>query len=161
MKRKGQTLIETLVAVSVLTGGFLGIVTLLSNSLGLNRVAADNYTASYLAAEGVEITKNILDANALKGNWPGVNSGDFQVAYDSQSLLPYTGVKLRFDPDTNLFSYNGSEEAAFTRKVTIDISRQDEVQVNSEVDWITRGGGALKINVEDHFFDWRKYATGP
>jgi len=159
-RKRGQTLIETLVAVSVLTAGFLGIVTLLSRSLGLNRVVSDNYAASYLAAEGVEVTKNILDTNAIKGNWPGISSGYFEVTYDSSSLSPYTGKKLEFDSDRNLFAYFGGVETAFTRRITIDISNQDEVKVNSEVNWITRGGGALKINVEDHFFNWKKYADG-
>jgi len=163
-RRVGQTLIETLVAVSVLTAGFLGIVTLLSRSLGLNRVVSDNYTASYLAAEGAEVIKNILDSNSIGGNeWlRGINSGDFEVVYngDISGLRPYTGKKLEFDADRNLFAYSGGEETAFTRKITIDISHTDEVQVNSRVDWITRGGGALFIDAEDHFFNWKKYADG-
>lgn len=155
-------MVETLVAVSVLTTGFLGIVTLLSRSLGLNRVVADNYTAAYLGAEGVEIVKNILDSNTLGGNeWlRGMNSGDFEVQYDDSSLKPYTGRYLLFDADKNLFSYDTGDRTAFTRKIKIDISRLDEVQVNSVMEWTTRGGGKLNINVEDHFFNWKKYATG-
>lgn len=160
--RRGQTLIETLVAVSVLTTGFLGIVTLLSHSLGLNRVVADNYTASYLAAEGAEVVKNLLDANTIKQrDWLfGINNGSFEAQYNSSSLKPYTGQKLLFDSDKNLFSYDTGDQTAFTREIKIDISKQDEVRVNSIVEWTTRGGGKLNINVEDHFFNWKKYATG-
>jgi hypothetical protein len=153
--KKGQTLIETLVAVSVLTAGFLGIVTLLSHSLGLNRVVSDNYTASYLAAEGAEVVKNILDSNILSGrNWlTGISSGSSEAEYKSASLAPYSGRKLLFDSDKNIFSYGTGDPTAFTREIKIDISRPDEVQVNSIVSWTTRGGGTLKINVEDHFFN--------
>src|SRR3989344_7355701 len=73
MRRSGQALVEVMVAVSILTVGFLGIVGLLSRALALNRVVADNYTATYLAAEGIEITKNIVDGNVVQGQpW---NSG--------------------------------------------------------------------------------------
>ncbi len=78
----GQSLIETVVALSVLVVGLLGIVVLLNNSLGLNRVTADNYTATYLAAEGIEVIKNLIDANIIaRCPWnSGFTAGSFEVA---------------------------------------------------------------------------------
>ena len=44
--------------------GFLGIVTLLSRALALNRVVGDNYTATYLAAEGIAVEDEFAAAAA-------------------------------------------------------------------------------------------------
>ena len=50
-----------MVAITVLTVGFLGISSLLSQSLALNRVTTNEITATYLASEGIEIAKNLID----------------------------------------------------------------------------------------------------
>jgi len=53
-RNNGQLIIEMIVAVSLLMIGLLGIFAVLSQSLGLNRVAANQYIAAHLAAEGIE-----------------------------------------------------------------------------------------------------------
>src|SRR5688572_13216996 len=68
MRRDGQTIVEAMVAVSLLVVGFLGMITLINRSIGLNRVVSDNYTATYLAAEGIEVVKNLLDRNFIAGS---------------------------------------------------------------------------------------------
>src|SRR3989344_6064232 len=83
---QGQILVELMVAISVMVIGLLGIFTLLSESLGLNRVAADQYIAANLAAEGVEGAKNILEHNVIERNpWnEGLErDGEFGVEYSS------------------------------------------------------------------------------
>ena len=65
--RRGQSIIEAMVAISILTTGFLGIFALLSKSFFLSRVVADETTATYLASEGMEITKNIIDHDVYTG----------------------------------------------------------------------------------------------
>jgi prepilin-type N-terminal cleavage/methylation domain-containing protein len=120
---RGQALIEVMVAVSVLTIGFLGVVGLLSRALALNRVVADNYTATYLAAEGIEITKNIIDGNLLQGQaWNnGLFDGDFEVDRTSKDLASYAARPLFLDTSTNLYSYSGSQQTQFTRRIVITL----------------------------------------
>ncbi len=65
--RRGQSLLEAMVALGMLTVGFLGIVALLSQSFYLNRVTQDETTATYLSAEGIEIAKNIIDHDMYRG----------------------------------------------------------------------------------------------
>src|SRR4030042_2492611 len=60
-KTGGQLLIEALVAVSLMMVGMLGVFGVLSQSLGLNRVAADQYIAVNLASEGIELIKNATE----------------------------------------------------------------------------------------------------
>src|SRR6185369_4698812 len=60
-RRSGQSLIEAIIAITLLTIGFLGIARLLSQSLFFTKVVSDQTTATYLAAEGIEIVKNLID----------------------------------------------------------------------------------------------------
>lgn len=160
-KKKGQALIETLVAVSVLTVGFLGVVGLLSQSLGSNRVVSDDYTATYLGAEGIEVVKNILDHNTITSNagWrDGLKDGPYSLEYgDIKLTSPPIDSVLYFDPSTNFYNYNKTGEAThFTRIITISTGQiQDELVVSSKVSWVTRGGGSSEIDLEDHFFNWQ------
>ncbi|MBI2506531.1 MAG: hypothetical protein HYW00_00070, partial [Candidatus Colwellbacteria bacterium] len=44
-----------MIAMSVMSVGLLSVFAVLSQSLGLNRVVAEQYIASNLAAEGIEV----------------------------------------------------------------------------------------------------------
>ncbi len=158
--RSGQLLIEMLVALGILTVGFLGVMSLLSRAIGLNRVVADNYTATYLAEEGIEIVKNILDGNVIQGKgWNegfGIGNGDFEVDFSSDTLVQSQDRFLTLDQSANLYGYGFSSATPFKRVVRIDIdgSGGNEIIVNSEVGWVSRGGN-YNVNLEDHFFNWR------
>ena len=65
--QKGQILIESVVAMSLIVIGLLGILTLLSNSIAFNRNVANKLTATYLA-EGIEVMKSIADENYTQKN---------------------------------------------------------------------------------------------
>jgi hypothetical protein len=157
-ERRGQFLIEAIVAVGVLVVGLLGIFALLSRSLSLGRTVTDNYAATYLAAEGIEVVKNIIDGNIIQGlPWiSAISDGDFEIEYDTVSLLPFQDRFLGFDPVTSLYSYAGGETTRFKRVLRIALigSPVDELQVNSIVSW-TSGGGNFSVDLEDHFFNWR------
>ncbi len=157
--RGGQVLVELMVAVSVMVIGLLGIFTLLAQSLGLNRVAADQYIAANLAAEGIEVVKNILDHNIIERNpWnEGLErDGDFGVDYSSIVLDDNLSDEfLKFDKDSGRYNYTTGDETNFKRVITINNLSADEIQVNSRVDWKSRGGTTFSINLEDHFYNWR------
>ncbi len=154
--RRGQVVVESLVALGILTVGFLGILTLLSRSISLNRVVSDNYTATYLAAEGLEVVKNIIDTNVIQNRpWnSGFSNGDFEVQYASALLEATQSRFLLFDPSQNLYSYGGSVVTPFTRTIRVALVGGNEIKVNSIVSWSSRGG-EYDINLEDHFFNWR------
>ena len=157
-ERRGQFLIEAIVAVGVLVVGLLGIFALLSRSLSLGRTVTDNYAGTYLASEGIEVVKNIIDGNIIQGlPWvSGMSDGDFEIEYDTISLLPFQDRFLGFDPVTSLYSYAGSETTRFKRVLRLALigSPVDEIQVNSVVSW-SSGGGSFSVDLEDHFFNWR------
>ncbi len=157
LRRRAQAIVEALVAVSALTVGFLGIFSLLSQSFALNRVVSNNYTANYLASEGIEVVKNILDANIINGRaWDsGLGAGAYELSYDSRSLDPNQGRTLSFDPVTDLYSYSGSVATPFKRVITLTKVSNAELKVASEVSWNDRGGASFRVNLEDHFYKWR------
>ncbi|MEK7094184.1 MAG: hypothetical protein AAB903_02490 [Patescibacteria group bacterium] len=165
--RSGQTIMEMVVALSVLTVGFLGILTLINTSLGLNRVVSDNYRATYLAAEGIEIIKSLVATNEEK-NIPfcaGIPEGTYELDYRARAdttteydcVTPYPGLTpifmsdtpLRLHPDTNLYDYvqaGVSEPSNFYRRVKISYQttllngERDKMVVESFVAWKDKTG---------------------
>ena len=156
---KGQLLIESLVGISVVTIGLLGVVGLVSRSLSLNRVISDQFTASYLSLEGIEIARNLLDANVISvppepWNKGFQNDGDFSVYYDSNSLIS-GGNQPLYLKDGFYSSDSSGTLTSFKRTVKVTNKSSGEIQVNSVVEWTTRGGGTFKVDNEHHFYNWR------
>ncbi len=172
-ENSGQVLVETMVALTMVTIGLLGILSLLSYSIGLNKVVSDQYVASYIAAEGIEIVKNIIDNNVVSGNPynTGLDSpGNYIADYKSTSLTPVdstNNVPLRFDNCSSLgatmkYAYiqdcicvNTAAQTSFKRTINISYYDINEMIVKSTVDWTSRGGITGEIVVEDHFYNWR------
>ena len=158
--KAGQILVESMVAISLTVVGLLGIFTLLSRSLSLNRTVGDHYTGTNLAAEGIELIKNLIDHNVLQGipwNSGGcLAPGNHELAYndDSNSGCLYENKLLKFDPPTGLYSYQNGTETKFKRTIVIDWPAADQIKVNSQVAWEGRGGGQFEVNLEDQFYRW-------
>src|SRR6185437_15801633 len=141
--RRGQTLVEAIVALTILTTGFLGIATLLTKSFQLNRITSEDTQATYLASEGIELAKNIIDYDVYSG-LAGTGSGwgcsfglaigasaDYELVYSTVPPVCDTAIAKSFtagtDPlyyhtDTGFYDYTGganSVKSNFTRKITI------------------------------------------
>ncbi len=162
-----------MVALSVLMMGLVAIFALLTRSLAASRVVSDSYIATYLAAEGIEVVKNILDHNQLVCSsspscttpWnDGLGSLNGQEVY-----LDYTSLVVGTDPNApprgNLgisqsgfyANNNPLNPVKFRRIVSTRLIGSDEVKVNSTVTWHVGGFGlgvpvTQQVNLEDHFF---------
>ncbi len=161
-----------MVAIGILTTGFLGIVTLLSKSFFISRVTSDELTATYLASEGVELTKNILDADLWNGGTWGtcggtcVADGAYTVAYDSKGLTALgvgpgfhcssliTVPPLQLDPATDMYGYNGSVTTNLARCIQIEHISANEIVVDSVITWATGPLTAQRLDVADVFYNW-------
>ena len=156
--QRGQLLIESLIAISIIVVGLLGIFALLSQSLALRRVASERYVGTYLAAEGIEIVKNIIDQNIIRGlPWnQGLSAGTYELDSDDYVLQTNQGRQLLYDPATGLYNYLSGDQTIFRRTVTISYpGGADEIRINAVTDWITRGQAQFSVNLEDHFYNWR------
>jgi len=151
-----------MIALSMITVAFLGIATLLSQSFFLNRAATNETIASYLAAEGIEITKNIIDNDVYGNPLPETKlawgdccaTGNYTVEYDSTALsLGNRGVPLKFDP-TKGYQYNTGNTTPFSRMIRITLSTASEIDVQSVVTWSTGPLTNETVTDEDHFYDW-------
>ncbi|MEK7582129.1 MAG: prepilin-type N-terminal cleavage/methylation domain-containing protein [Patescibacteria group bacterium] len=66
----GFTLIETLVAISILTIAIVGPLTIVSRGVFFSNYAKDQITAVYLSQEAIEYLRNRRDANIItSGTW--------------------------------------------------------------------------------------------
>lgn len=139
----GFTLIETLVALTLLTVAVVAPISLTAQSLSTAYYARDQITAYYLAQEGLEVVRSVRDHNVLENAYG--NSVDL-MSYDNTSLVnlsPFTVdttpavtnsitkcatdqngkplcPALQTDPDRTEYGYNiaGGSNAPFTRAVT-------------------------------------------
>ena len=178
--RSGQSLIEVMVAITMLTVSFLGISVLLSRSLALNRVTANDVTAAYLASEGIEITKNLIDHDVYAGlahkgtGWgtcfAGRGTPDFELDYettDCGSLAAYDSSKpLLYDPPTHLYGYEAGVATIFARDIRVSRNpawpgdpNDDEITINVLVSWSGLDGAPDRINLEDRFYNWYSTST--
>jgi hypothetical protein len=175
--RHGQSIIETMVAITILTAGFVGVFTLLAKSFQLDRDISDQTRATYLAAEGIEITKNFIDHSVYLGiastyafgGWSGgtscfnfANGSSFHYEMDYSSVncnalvasAAPVNTPLYFNASTGLYGYNvGGVVTPFTRDIVI--TRQvNEIDVESTVSWSTGSLTGQSLTLEDHFYDW-------
>lgn len=65
--KKGFTIIETLVAISILLIAIAGPLTIAAKGLFSSYYSRDEVTAFYLAQEGIEYFRNLRDTNTLNG----------------------------------------------------------------------------------------------
>lgn len=162
---KGFTLVEVLVAVTLLTTALVPAFVLSSNAIRLSLRIRNELIASGLAQEGVEIVRALRDAN-----WFGPDGTSFDAGltdcgsgctfqFDSEGPESDDPTKkLKLDPDTGLYRYDRGDDTIFSREVTIEEgSTPSELIVSSVVEWEERGVEEPKsVIVEYHLFDWVK-----
>lgn len=158
LQHEGVALIESIIAISVATVGLLALFTLLTRSLGLQRVVAERYIAANLTAEGIELARNLVSNNFLRGvAWNTglpASRGEYEMDYNDAGLTPRGDRPLRFDG--TFYGYDAGSETPFYRTITIDPSGSpiEEIGVRSIVRWSSRGA-QFSVDVEDHLFNWR------
>lgn len=154
--QRGFTLVESMIAVGLIVTGVMGVLTLISRSLGFSGLAFNRLVAANLAQEGVEVVRNIRDTNWLNHRvWDfGLADGAYQVSSASQALEIDTDQFLLLDETTGLFNYESGKETFYKRKVELTRLNPNEVMVQVTVSWIGRGGGQFNTVIEDHLFNW-------
>lgn len=93
IKNKGFTIVETMVAISILAIALTGPLSIVAQSLRSSYFARDQITAHYLAQEAIEYIRNRRDQNGLQ-----------QISSDNW----LEGIKTSADGYALLNEYNGS-----------------------------------------------------
>lgn len=160
----GFTLVETLVAISVLLISVVAPMTLAQQGIRSARIAQEQTTASYLAQDALEYIHNVRDTNRaeaddwLDGLGPCINS-TCKIDVPAETITSCSGgspacENLRKQESTNLFGYDsGWTETVFNRKVEIDQLTDYEVEVVVTMSWDT-GLFEREFVVRNHLYDW-------
>ena len=151
MKNKGFTIIESLVAISILVMAIIGTSSAVQSAISSYIFSKDQIVAFYLAQEGFEQIRNLRDENRLKNrDWLyGIarDSGDpcyFGNACTVDSITAViarcSGVgscpPLRQDSGTGFYGYNAAwSPTIFTREITLASINADEIAVTVTVSW--------------------------
>jgi type II secretory pathway pseudopilin PulG len=154
MLNKSFTLIETLVAISILTTGILAISSLISYLISVSSISKQRLVAAYLAQEGIEIVRNLRDTNLISlRNWDyGLDNGEWQADYDDLSLSSYSGTFLNLET-SGFYGYGSGTPTNFRRVIRLQKSG-DVLNINVEVSWFERGRW-YSLTVQEKVYNWQ------
>ncbi len=161
---RGFTLIETLVAISVLVLVTTGPLVLVNKSLTLIKTTKQRVIALYLAQDAVEYIKNRRDENFLKGDsWlSGMNAcisndGSRKCTVDTiGSRTPVFKIcsgeceNLKYDESKSLYNYDEGEDTKFKRTTSLKNAGGEKALILVEVSW----GGRNSVKVKNTIFNW-------
>lgn len=168
----GFSVIESLVAITILLIATAAPLTLATQSLSASFLARDQITASFLAQEGIELVRNVRDTNVLENvSWfedlslsgngtgnPCFNAPGCRIDVVSPSVVsncPSGCPALKYDALSKRYSYTLGVDSMFTR--TILITKQGgidyEMKVESKVEWVHRDV-THDVTVEEVMFNW-------
>jgi len=143
--KNGFTLLEVILAIFVLTIAVSGAFALISQTFIAASLAQSKLIASYLAQEGIEMTKNIRDANWLVQRtdpdilWnEGLDEGNWQIDYKGHKLdFVANGNFLNIDSEV-FYSYSTGAQSIFKRKISVTNIDENNIKVVVEVFWQER-----------------------
>lgn len=168
--QKGFSLLETLVAISILVVAITGSLTLASTSIGSASLSKNQIIAFNLAEEGMELVRSVRDSNSAAGRFwleglePCVNpSGCTIDAWSSapaiEPCLTEACQFIKYDSDSGAYGYHISGQRVgdtiFSRKIQLSPVSDYEEKVEVSVEWRqARFDRPAKIILEERIFDW-------
>ncbi len=160
--KTGLTLIETLVAISVLLISVVGPMVIYSRNISDARFAGNQITAYYLAQEAIEFVKYRVYTNLNNGNsWMfgdlsscasgGVCKVDTVNDDLCLSINPSCATFIKLN--NGIYNYITGPDTIFKRDLSITGSGY-ELIVTATVYW-TRFGKNKKVIVTENIFNWQ------
>lgn len=156
---KAFTLIEIIIAISVMTIGIVGVYALVPKIVSITGANINKFIASQLAREGIEIVRNIRDTNWLEEvDFDGgltTCSGGCEIDYDDSGFTAYGGGRYLRINANGFYNYEPvsgtNPETKFKRKITIT-PNTDSLNVKVEISWSGKGSPFV---VQENLYDWR------
>ena len=156
--KRGFTLIETLIALVLITVAMGPVLILATSSINVASRIEHNLIAANLAQEGLEVIRNIRDTNWLNDR-PFDNNlplGTWRVEWDTvNGELLNEGSNPVLKKNNGLYNYSFGADTVFKRTIAITKPNAQELIVVSTVTWLERGNINRSVSAESHLFDWR------
>lgn len=180
-KKAGFTVLESIVAIAVLSISISGAFSAVQQSLSQATIAKDEVRAFYLAQEAIEIIRNKRDNNQLAkingggNNWLANIAGDSSYPCDFNKICRVDAFStslvrcgdswdscpiLKQDPTTYLYGYDTAwSDTLFKREIQIEPIGYDtdgnliEIAVTVRIHW-TKGLIGYEFKVKTHLFNW-------
>jgi len=154
------SVVEVLIALSILLVGILGNVALMVRTLDTSILTLQKLTAAELAQEGVEIVRNIKDSKVISGKidewFDGFSEGIYYADYNDEDLTEVTreeDIPFLKKDENGFFSYDSGKPTIYKRKIKIKKINDHHLRVNSIVSWSHKGIN-FSVNVENHLYKY-------
>lgn len=176
----GFTLIETLVAISLLTVAIVAPMSLTAQSLAAAYYARDQITAFYLAQEAIEALRSIRDTQILEiarvADASGVNLfgpiplDNQPFIVDARTADPAAAITVcsesvcpPLDTDGTLYGYETDwVPTNFTRTVRASLvnGSNDEIRISVTVSWRTGAFQSRSFSISENLYRWVNDGSG-
>ncbi len=162
--KTGFTLLETLVAVTVLVFAIIGPLELASRSIGSAIISQNQIIAFYLGQEAMEFVRNKRDSNlSASENWlKGLDkckssNGCYVDAINNEiEVCSDECPAIKYNDETG-YNYNEGNNTIFFRSVKIINpagSYNDEAKIETNISW-TEKSGIKSFVLEEYIYDWK------
>lgn len=168
------TLIETLVAITLLTTAIVTPMALATQSLSASYYARDQIAAFHFAQEAIEAVRSVRDGNILTNARAGTDDVDllagipigepFTVDTRDNSIDECADTCPFLQTDGTLFGYGnnlpGWTNTRFTRTVTVNRvspaeGPPDEVRVSVLIEWRSNALGSIRsFTISENLYRW-------
>ncbi len=177
-KNSGFTIIEAMIAATVISIGLIGVLTLCTVSMKFGRISLNRVIAANLSQEGIEVIRSIRDNYWLDGKnpWdhepPLPEKNPFRVNEDGIVFWDISSNNWTWDDSVSGYSDSarfyldngryiqgtGSPQTNFYRIIEISADTDSDGysfrRVISKVKW-HEGNKFYEIQAEDWLYDWK------
>jgi prepilin-type N-terminal cleavage/methylation domain-containing protein len=169
--QKGMTLIETLVAITILTVAIVAPMSLTMQSLSAAYYARDQIAAFNLGQEAIESVRSIRDGNILRIAYDQPDPGcapmtllcnipigtPFVIDTRDNAITTCSGTCPALQTDGDLYGYqSGWADTRYTRTVSADFveGTTDEIRVSVTVTWVAGPLQTRTFTIYENLYRW-------
>ncbi len=176
-KEKGFTLVETLIAISILMISVAAPLSLAAKGIQAANLAKEQIVAYYLAQDAFEMVKNIVDSNKLgsysysQGEMIHGDLNDICIFNECKidtltgKIEIYSlGEKIKFSKTNNIYGFDSASASDYTdtiyeryfkiEKVQDDGSSIDEIRVLITIKWDVPFVGEQTYTLKSNITNW-------
>lgn len=179
-KSSGFTIIEAMIAATVISVGLIGVLTLCTMSMKFGRISLNRVIAANLAQEGIEVIRSMRDDIWLSGDLDPWDNPPFNVTSGSEDGIIFwntlsdnwewdvtnsgywAGARFYLDAQGRYIQYGSSPSSGAATNFwrTIEISSATDSdgypfrRIVIKVKW-DEGDKFYEIQLEDWLYNWK------